>query len=90
MVESLLILVDSSIAEIFVNGGEIVFTTRIYLEKAERIWSFAGAENINWKLCDFRTIALTLLRQRGRVCLKATVPRPFAMAESGKMSGGIT
>ena len=36
MVESLLILVDSSIAEIFVNGGEIVFTTRIYLEKAER------------------------------------------------------
>ena len=39
-VEDLLILIDSSIIEIFVNQGELVFTTRIYLEKEEReIWS---------------------------------------------------
>ena len=35
-VENLLILVDSSIVELFVNGGEAVFTTRIYLENEER------------------------------------------------------
>lgn len=34
--EELLIIIDSSIAEIFVNGGETVLTTRIYLENAER------------------------------------------------------
>lgn len=36
MVEDLLVIIDSSIAEVFVNGGEIVFTTRIYLEKKDR------------------------------------------------------
>lgn len=35
-IEDLLILIDSSIIEIFVNQGELVFTTRIYLEKEER------------------------------------------------------
>lgn len=35
-VEELLIIIDSSIVEIFVNGGETVFTTRLYLENAER------------------------------------------------------
>lgn len=35
-IEELLVIIDSSIAEIFVNGGETVFTTRFYLEKEER------------------------------------------------------
>ena len=35
-VEELLIIIDSSIVEIFVNSGETVFTTRLYLENAER------------------------------------------------------
>lgn len=35
-VENLLILIDSSIVEFFINGGEAVFTTRIYLEREER------------------------------------------------------
>lgn len=35
-VEDILILIDSSVAEIFVNGGELVFTTRFYLDKSER------------------------------------------------------
>ncbi len=41
--EKLLILIDGSIAEIFVNDGEIVFTTRIYLEDAEREIETAGS-----------------------------------------------
>ena len=44
-VEDLLILIDSSIVEIFVNQGEMVFTTRIYLEKNEREISFWQWEN---------------------------------------------
>lgn len=35
-VDRLLILVDSSIVEVFVNDGEMVFTTRLYLENEER------------------------------------------------------
>lgn len=35
-VEDILVIIDSSIAEVFVNGGETVFTTRIYLDKQER------------------------------------------------------
>ena len=35
-VEELLVLIDSSIVEVFVNGGETVFTTRIYLDKKDR------------------------------------------------------
>lgn len=35
-VRDLTVLIDSSIVEIFVNGGERVFTTRIYLKKEER------------------------------------------------------
>ena len=46
-VEDLLILIDSSIVEIFVNQGEMVFTTRIYLEKNEREISFQQWENIS-------------------------------------------
>ena len=45
--EILLLLIDSSIVEIFVNQGEIVFTTRIYLEKNEREISFQQWENIS-------------------------------------------
>lgn len=41
-VERLLILIDSSIAEVFVNDGEIVFTTRIYLEREERSLKVSG------------------------------------------------
>ncbi len=37
-----MILVDSSIVELFVNQGEIVFTTRLYLEKEERDLEFSG------------------------------------------------
>ncbi|WP_242971267.1 GH32 C-terminal domain-containing protein [Blautia sp. An46] len=43
----MLLLIDSSIVEIFVNQGEIVFTTRIYLEKNEREISFQQWENIS-------------------------------------------
>lgn len=35
-VERLLAVIDSSIAELFVNDGEAVFTTRIYLDREER------------------------------------------------------
>ena len=45
--EILLLLIDSSIVEIFVNQGEIVFTSRIYLEKNEREISFQQWENIS-------------------------------------------
>lgn len=45
--EILLLLIDSSIVEIFVNQGEIVFTTRIYLEKNEREISFQQWKNIS-------------------------------------------
>lgn len=45
--EILLLLIDSSIVEIFVNQGEIVFTTRFYLEKNEREISFQQWENIS-------------------------------------------
>ena len=41
-VERILILIDSSIAEVFVNDGEIVFTTRIYLEREERSLEVSG------------------------------------------------
>ena len=42
-VEKLLVLLDSSIAEIFVNDGELVFTTRIYLETSERRLQVTGS-----------------------------------------------
>ncbi len=45
-VDRLLILVDSSIAEIFVNGGEMVFTTRLYLEKKERELKIEGSGSV--------------------------------------------
>ena len=35
-VEELFVLIDSSIVEVFVNGGETVFTTRVYLDKKDR------------------------------------------------------
>ena len=41
-IESLLVLVDSSIVEVFVNGGELVFTSRIYLEKPDRKLQIQG------------------------------------------------
>ena len=44
-IEQIQILIDSSIAEIYVNGGEIVFTTRIYLEKEERGLKVSGEGN---------------------------------------------
>ncbi|HIT63797.1 MAG TPA: glycoside hydrolase family 32 protein [Candidatus Ventrimonas merdavium] len=47
-VEQLLVLVDSSIAEVFVNDGELVFTTRIYLEPEERELWVKGTGK--WKL----------------------------------------
>ena len=42
-VEKLLVLLDISIAEIFVNDGELVFTTRIYLETSERRLQVTGS-----------------------------------------------
>lgn len=42
MVREMLVLIDSSIAEVFVNEGETVFTTRIYLEREERELSISG------------------------------------------------
>ena len=43
-VEELLVLIDSSIMEIFVNGGETVFTTRLYLEAEERVIDVSGCD----------------------------------------------
>lgn len=42
-VNDLTVLIDSSIVEVFVNGGEQVFTTRIYLKKQERKLSLEGS-----------------------------------------------
>lgn len=42
MVRELLVIIDSSIVEVFVNEGETVFTTRIYLEKTERELDVSG------------------------------------------------
>lgn len=42
MVRELLVIIDSSIVEVFVNEGETVFTTRIYLEKTERELDVGG------------------------------------------------
>ena len=42
-VDELTVLADSSIVEVFVNGGELVFTTRIYLEGRERDLAVSGA-----------------------------------------------
>lgn len=41
-VRDLLVVLDSSIAELFVNSGEIVFTTRIYLGKEDRDLDVSG------------------------------------------------
>ena len=46
--ENLLILIDGSIAEIFVNDREIVYTTRIYLKPQERDLEIHG--QWKWKL----------------------------------------
>ena len=43
--ENILVLIDSSIAEVFVNDGELVLTTRVYLENAERIVDISGFGN---------------------------------------------
>lgn len=47
-VENVEILIDSSIMEIFINGGAMVFTTRIYLKENEReLWaSKAGKQTL--------------------------------------------
>ena len=42
MVREMLVIIDSSIVEVFVNSGETVFTTRIYLEKEERELDVSG------------------------------------------------
>ena len=44
-IEDILVLIDSSIVEIFLNGGETVFTTRIYLEKNEREIDMSACKN---------------------------------------------
>lgn len=50
-VEQLLVLIDSSIVEVFVNGGELVFTSRIYLEKGERELAFDGSGAWRLEMC---------------------------------------
>lgn len=50
-VEQLLVLIDSSIVEVFVNGGERVFTSRIYLEKGERELAFCGSGAWRLEMC---------------------------------------
>lgn len=43
-------LIDNSIAEIFVNDGEVVMTTRIYLEEPERMITVNGCRTCEiWK-----------------------------------------
>ena len=49
--EQILVLIDSSIVEVFVNGGERVFTSRIYLEKGERELAFCGSGAWRLEMC---------------------------------------
>ena len=46
----MLILIDSSIAEIYVNQGETVFTTRIYLDEQDRELEVCGGK-LNLEYC---------------------------------------
>ena len=48
--EEMLILLDSSIVEIFINQGELVFTTRIYLEMDEREITFKQKEKLELEI----------------------------------------
>ena len=41
-IRELTVLADSSVIEVFINGGEMTFTTRIYLGKDERELSVSG------------------------------------------------
>ena len=41
-IRELTVLADSSVIEVFINGGEMTFTTRIYLNKDERELSVSG------------------------------------------------
>ena len=49
-VDQMLILIDSSIAEIYVNQGETVFTTRIYLDEQDRELEVCGGK-LNLEYC---------------------------------------
>ena len=49
-IEEILILLDSSIAEIFINQGELAFTTRIYLELEEREIVFKQKEKLELEM----------------------------------------
>lgn len=49
-IEEIFILLDSSIAEIFINQGELVFTTRIYLEMEEREIVFKQKEKLELEM----------------------------------------
>lgn len=49
-VDQMLILIDSSIAEIYANQGETVFTTRIYLDEQDRELEVCGGK-LNLEYC---------------------------------------
>lgn len=46
-VDHILIIIDSSIVEIYVNHGETVFTSRIYLEEGERKLAVQGGGTVS-------------------------------------------
>lgn len=50
--DSLCLLVDSSIVEVFVNEGEMVFTARVYLENEERDLTVEGSGKIQLKITE--------------------------------------
>lgn len=50
--DKVLILIDSSIVEVYVNDGEIVFTTRIYLEPEERNLKISGEGDADLKVIE--------------------------------------
>ncbi len=50
-VDQMLILIDSSIAEVYVNQGETVFTTRIYLDEQDRELEVCGGGKLNLEYC---------------------------------------
>ena len=44
-------LIDSSIVELYLNEGETVFTTRIYLEEQEREMEIDTSGKVKLQIC---------------------------------------
>lgn len=49
--DQLLLLIDSSIVELYLNEGEMVFTTRIYLKEQERELEISSGGKVRLEVC---------------------------------------